>query len=160
MVSNKQDKNWMKIALEYAYYAQKKGEVPIGAILVFEKNIIGIGWNSSITKNDPTAHAEIIALRDAAKKIKNYRLLNTTLYVTLQPCMMCCGAIINSRIERLVFGANYTKSDNRNSLKNIFFNLEQDYKLNIKKNILEKECSSVLMKFFQEKRKNKVYSNK
>ncbi|WP_284442958.1 tRNA adenosine(34) deaminase TadA [Buchnera aphidicola] len=149
----KKDENWMKIALKYAYYAKEKGEVPIGAILVFKERIIGIGWNSSITKNDPTAHAEIIALRDAGKKIKNYRLLNTTLYVTLQPCVMCSGAIIHSRVKRLVFGANYEKSDNKYCLKNIFLNAQKDYKLDIKTNVMKNECSDILINFFQKKRK-------
>lgn len=149
----KKDENWMKIALKYAYYAKEKGEVPIGAILVFKERIIGIGWNSSITKNDPTAHAEIIALRDAGKKIKNYRLLNTTLYVTLQPCVMCSGAIIHSRVKRLVFGANYEKLDNKYCLKNIFLNAQKDYKLDIKTNVMKNECSDILINFFQKKRK-------
>ncbi|ACL30619.1 tRNA adenosine(34) deaminase TadA [Buchnera aphidicola] len=151
------DKNWMKIALKYAYYAKEKGEIPIGAILVFKERIIGIGWNSSISKNDPTAHAEIIALRGAGKKIKNYRLLNTTLYVTLQPCIMCCGAIIQSRIKRLVFGANCNSSDHRFSLKNLFCNPQKDYKLDIKKNVMQRECSDILINFFQKKRKNKIH---
>jgi tRNA(adenine34) deaminase len=154
----KKDKKWMKLALKYAYYAKNKGEVPIGAVLIFEEKILGIGWNDSISQNDPTAHAEIIALRQAAKKIKNYRLLNTTLYVTLQPCIMCCGAIIHSRIKRLVFGANYKKFDNKCSLTNIFLNSEKDYKLNIKKNVMKKECSNILINFFQQKRKEKCIS--
>ncbi len=151
-----QDKNWMKIALKYAYYAEKKGEIPIGAVLVFEERIIGIGWNNSINQNDPTAHAEIMALRYAGKKIKNYRLTNTTLYVTLQPCIMCCGAIIHSRVKRLVFGANYKERNNKCSLKNIFLNAKKDYKLNIKKNVMKYECSSILINFFQKKRKISV----
>lgn len=148
----KKDNNWMKIALKYACHAREKGEVPIGAVLVLKERVIGIGWNSSITKNDPTAHAEIIALRHAGKNIKNYRLLNTTLYVTLQPCIMCCGAIIHSRIKRLVFGANSETSDNKCSLKNIFLNSQKDYKLDITKNIMKRECANILIKFFQKKR--------
>ncbi|QCI20396.1 tRNA adenosine(34) deaminase TadA [Buchnera aphidicola (Brachycaudus cardui)] len=148
----RKDKNWMKVALKYAYYAQEKGEVPIGAVLIFQERIIGVGWNSSISENDPTAHAEIMALRAAGKKIKNYRFINSTLYVTLQPCIMCCGAIINSRIKRLVFGAQCNKLDNKCSLKDIFLHSEQDYKLTIKKNIMKNECSDILLKFFQKKR--------
>ncbi|CAL4322046.1 tRNA adenosine(34) deaminase TadA [Buchnera aphidicola] len=144
-----QDKYWMKIALKNAYYAKKKGEVPIGAIVVFEKRIIGRGRNSSISQNDPTAHAEIIALRRAGKKIKNYRLLNTTLYVTLQPCIMCCGAIINSRIKRLVFGTSYKK---KYFLENFFLDLEKKNKFHIKKNVMENQCSKILSNFFKKKR--------
>jgi len=153
----KKDKNWMKIALNYAYYAEKKGEIPIGAVLVFKERIIGIGWNSSISKNDPTAHAEIIALRDAGNEIKNYRLLNTTLYVTLQPCIMCCGAIIHSRIKRLVIGADCNKLENKYSFENIFLNSKKNCKLEIKKNVMKNECSNILINFFQKKRKNKIY---
>ncbi|CAL4326316.1 tRNA adenosine(34) deaminase TadA [Buchnera aphidicola] len=153
---DKKDKKWMNVALKYACYAEKKGEVPIGAVLIFEERIIGVGWNSSIRKNDPTAHAEIMALRAAGKKTKNYRLIESTLYVTLQPCIMCCGAIINSRIKRLVFGAQYKKSDNKCSLKDIFLNSEKDYKLSIHKNVMESECSNILVEFFQKKRRSSL----
>ncbi|CAL4321932.1 tRNA-specific adenosine deaminase [Buchnera aphidicola (Protaphis terricola)] len=151
----KKDQNWMKIAFKYACYAQKIGEVPIGAILVFKEKIIGTGWNSSISKNDPTAHAEIIALRQAGKNIKNYRFKNTTLYVTLQPCIMCFGAIIHSRIKRLVFGASY-KKENTYSINNIFFQFQKKCKLKIQKNIMEYQCSEILTNFFRNKRKSNI----
>ncbi|AAM67805.1 tRNA adenosine(34) deaminase TadA [Buchnera aphidicola] len=150
MKSNR-DSYWMKIALKYAYYAEENGEVPIGAILVFQEKIIGTGWNSVISQNDSTAHAEIIALREAGRNIKNYRLVNTTLYVTLQPCMMCCGAIINSRIKRLVFGASYKDLKKNPFLKKIFINLEKN-KLKIKKHIMRNECAKILSNFFKNKR--------
>lgn len=150
---NNKDKKWMKIALKYACYAKKQGEIPIGAILILKERIIGIGWNRSISQHDPTAHAEIMAFRDAGKKIKNYRLENTTLYVTLQPCIMCCGAIINSRIKCLVFGTNANKLHQTYSFKNIFLNAQKDYKLSIKKNVMKNECSQILVNFFQKKRK-------
>lgn len=146
------DQNWMKIAFQYACYAQKKGEIPVGAVLVFKKRIIGIGWNRSISTNDPTAHAEIIAFRKAGKNLKNYRLDNATLYVTLQPCMMCCGAIIHSRIKKLVFGANCHNSNKIDSFKKILLNLKYNYKLIIKKNIMQNECSKLLKNFFKYKR--------
>lgn len=145
------DEKWMKIALKYASYAEKNGEVPIGAIVVFQEKIIGIGWNRSIINNDPSAHAEIIAFRQAGKNIKNYRLNNTTLYVTLQPCIMCCGAIINSRIKRLVFGASYKKLEEKDFLKKNLLFLEQNHKLKIKKNIMKNECSKILTNFFKKK---------
>ncbi|WP_079172809.1 tRNA adenosine(34) deaminase TadA [Buchnera aphidicola] len=147
------DINWMKIALRYASYAKRKGEIPIGSIIVFEERIIGVGWNSSIIRHDPTAHAEIIALRHAGKTIKNYRLINSTLYVTLEPCVMCFGALINSRITRLVFGAYSKKSSNQHFLKNLFFNANTNYHLDIKNNILKNECENILIKFFKNKRK-------
>ncbi|WP_422667183.1 tRNA adenosine(34) deaminase TadA [Buchnera aphidicola] len=155
MISNL-DQKWMILALKYASYAKKLGEIPIGAVLVLEEKIIGIGWNSSIIYNDPTAHAEIIAFRQAGQYLKNYRFINATLYVTLEPCIMCCGAIIHSRISRLVFGADYKKFYNRCSLKNIFINSKKDYKLSIIKNVMQDECSHILSNFFHEKRKNKI----
>ncbi|QIE02281.1 tRNA adenosine(34) deaminase TadA [Buchnera aphidicola] len=146
---------WMKIALKYAFFAQKKGEIPIGSIIVYEERIIGIGWNSSIIQHDPTAHAEIIALRHAGKTIKNYRLKNSTLYVTLEPCIMCFGAIIHSRIQRLVFGANNKKFNQNQSLKNFSFHSDKNYNLNIQNNIMQYECENILVNFFQKKR-NKI----
>lgn len=105
------DEKMMRHALELANKAEALGEIPVGAVLVDDSgNIIGEGWNLSIVQNDPTAHAEIIALRNGAKNIQNYRLLNTTLYVTLEPCTMCAGAILHSRIKRLVFGASDYKT--------------------------------------------------
>ncbi|VEH68221.1 tRNA-specific adenosine deaminase [Rodentibacter pneumotropicus] len=105
------DEKFMRHALSLADKAESLGEIPVGAVLVdSEGNILGEGWNFSITENDPTAHAEIVALRNAAKKVQNYRLLNTTLYVTLEPCTMCAGAILHSRIQRLVFGASDYKT--------------------------------------------------
>ncbi|UPT14618.1 tRNA adenosine(34) deaminase TadA [Buchnera aphidicola] len=151
-MKSKKDEYWMKIALKQAYYAEKQGEIPIGAILVFKEKIIGQGWNRSIIQNDPTAHAEIIALRQAGKIVKNYRLKNTTLYVTLQPCIMCFGAIIHSRIERLVFGASY-KTDKKCPFKDVFLELQKQYKLKVKKNIMEFQCTQILINFFKKKRK-------
>ncbi|ALD15209.1 hypothetical protein IX46_01340 [Buchnera aphidicola (Aphis glycines)] len=151
-MKSKTDEYWMKIALKYACYAEKQGEIPIGAILVSKEKIIGQGWNRSIIQSDPTAHAEIIALRQAGKIIKNYRLKNTTLYVTLQPCIMCFGAIIHSRIERLVFGASY-KKDKQCPFKDVFLELQKKYKLKVEKNIMELQCTQILINFFKKKRK-------
>ncbi|UNB92183.1 MAG: hypothetical protein G3R24_00705 [gamma proteobacterium endosymbiont of Trioza apicalis] len=136
------DEYWMKYAIFLAKYSEYKGEIPVGAILVLNNNIIGKGYNCSINNNDPTAHAEIIALRQGAKKICNYRLLNTIMYVTLEPCIMCIGAIMIARIKRLVFGTEYNKKNINN-------------KIIINKNILKKNCSSQLSKFFYKKRKKK-----
>jgi tRNA(adenine34) deaminase len=106
-----QDEFFMQHALALADYAESLGEIPVGAVLVDENGkIIGEGWNQSILKHDPTAHAEIEAIRQGAKLLQNYRLLNTTLYVTLEPCTMCAGAILHSRIKRLVFGASDHKT--------------------------------------------------
>ena len=109
-VQELQDINWMRHALELASCAYDLGEVPVGAVLVKNDEVIGEGYNQPIALKDPTAHAEILAIRNASEKVKNYRLPGTTLYVTLEPCAMCVGAIIHSRIERLVFGASEPKA--------------------------------------------------
>ena len=117
----------MQHALMLADRAEALGEIPVGAVLVDDEgNILGEGWNLSIIENDPTAHAEIVALRNAAQNIQNYRLLNTTLYVTLEPCTMCAGAILHSRIKRLVFGA----SDYKTGAVGSRFHFFDDYKMN------------------------------
>ncbi|AYN24803.1 tRNA adenosine(34) deaminase TadA [Buchnera aphidicola] len=152
-MKNSRDSYWMKIALRYAHHAEKTGEVPIGAVIVFQETIIGFGWNSVISQNDSTAHAEIMALRKASRNIRNYRLLNTTLYVTLQPCMMCCGAILNSRVKRLVFGSPYKDTKKNPFLKKIFSNLEKKNKLIVEKKIMKNECSNILSNFFKKKRR-------
>ncbi|MEA2080452.1 MAG: tRNA adenosine(34) deaminase TadA, partial [Pseudomonadota bacterium] len=99
------DIEWMRYALGLAGRAEAQGEVPVGAIIVQDDKVIGEGWNRPISSNDPTAHAEIVAMRAAAQQLDNYRLTGTTLYVTLEPCLMCAGAMIHARIGRLVFGA-------------------------------------------------------
>src|SRR5687768_3227034 len=103
------DAYWMQQALQLADQAKHQGEVPVGAILVLNNEIIGQGYNQSITLNDPSAHAEIMALRSGAQKLNNYRLIDTTLYVTLEPCLMCIGALIHARIKHLVFGCHDPK---------------------------------------------------
>jgi len=110
IVHSTADEHWMQQALALAECAASQGEVPVGAVAVCNGDIVGRGWNRPIQSCDPTAHAEIIALREAAQTVRNYRLINTTLYVTLEPCTMCVGAMIHARIERLVFGATEPKS--------------------------------------------------
>ncbi|CAL4042876.1 tRNA adenosine(34) deaminase TadA [Buchnera aphidicola] len=153
MYTYKNHQYWMRYALKLAIIAGKKGEVPVGSILVFKKKIIAEGYNASICHNDPTAHAEILALRQGGKKLKNYRLLNTTLYVTLEPCIMCFGAIIQSRIGHLVFGAK-EKTNKLSILKKYLKNNIINHKFNITESILLKECSDVLNKFFKKRRKS------
>ncbi|MXN88281.1 tRNA adenosine(34) deaminase TadA [Pasteurella canis] len=147
------DEKWMKYALTLADKAEALGEIPVGAVLLDDEgNIIGEGWNLSIINSDPTAHAEIIALRQAGQKLQNYRLLNTTLYVTLEPCTMCAGAILHSRIKRLVFGA----SDYKTGAVGSRFHFFDDYKMNhcveITSGVLQEECSQKLSAFFQKRR--------
>ncbi len=150
------DRLMMRHALSLADKAEQIGEIPVGAVLVDEQGeIIGEGWNLSIVNSDPTAHAEIVALRHAAQKVRNYRLLNTTLYVTLEPCTMCAGAILHSRIKRLVFGA----SDYKTGAVGSRFHFFDDYKMNhsvaITGGVVQEECSQKLSAFFQKRREQK-----
>ena len=150
------DEKMMRYALNLADKAEALGEIPVGAVLVDDSgNIIGEGWNLSIVQSDPTAHAEIIALRDGAKHLQNYRLLNTTLYVTLEPCTMCAGAILHSRIKRLVFGASDYKTGAVGSRFHFFDDYKMNHTLEITSGVLAKECSHKLSAFFQKRREQK-----
>ena len=146
------DEEFMKICIELAREAANKGECPVGAIVVDSNgSIIGKGYNNRETGNSPTAHAEIIAIEEAAKKLNSWRLSDCTLYVTLEPCPMCAGAIINSRLKRLVYGAFDEKGGACASVLNIF-----DYPFNhkplVRSRILMDECSALLKDFFKELR--------
>jgi tRNA(adenine34) deaminase len=145
------DYYWMHEAIALAKDAEKKGEVPIGAIIIQNDKIIGLGFNQSIRNNDPTAHAEIVALRNAAKNINNYRLIDSTIYVTLEPCIMCFGAILHARIKRLVFGAPDPKAG---AVQSVFMQLDAklNHKISWKGGILAKECGLLLSNFFANKR--------
>ena len=150
------DVQMMRRALELADKAESLGEIPVGAVLVDGTGkIIGEGWNLSIVNSDPTAHAEIVALRHAAQCIQNYRLLNTTLYVTLEPCTMCAGAILHSRIKRLVFGASDAKTGAVGSRFHFFDDYKMNHSLEITGGVLQEECSSKLSAFFQKRREQK-----
>ncbi len=143
------DISWMQHALKLAKHAARIGEVPIGAVLVKSNEILSEAWNQPINDHDPTAHAEILALRKAACSEQNYRLPDTTLYVTLEPCLMCYGALVNARVGRLVFGA----SDRRFSVINRVNNLDFNHNIEICAGVLEQECSELLSSFFENKRK-------
>ena len=134
------DEEFMRRALELARRAQEEGEVPIGSVVVFQERIIGEGWNRPISASDPTAHAEIQAFRAAAQKLSNYRLTGATLYVTLEPCDMCMGAMFHARIGRGIFGA---KDPKKLVLKN---------QVEMSGGVLAEECGSILSKFFAAKR--------
>ena len=146
------DQKWMHEALVLAEHAMAQEEVPVGAILVLEDKIIGKGWNQPISSNDPSAHAEIVALRCAAKTINNYRLLNATLYVTLEPCLMCVGAILHARIKRLVFGAYDPKTGATGSVFNILTDTRHNHVVEVQGGVLEEESSGLLQKFFKQRR--------
>lgn len=150
------DEQMMRHALQLADRAQDLGEIPVGAVLVNEAGeIIGEGWNLSIIRSDPTAHAEIVALRNAAQRIQNYRLLNSTLYVTLEPCTMCAGAILHSRIKRLVFGAYDYKTGAVGSRFHFFDDYKMNHSIAVTGGVLEQECSRKLSEFFQRRREQK-----
>jgi tRNA(adenine34) deaminase len=145
------DEFFMRQALAEAQKSLKKEEVPVGAVLVFEKEIVSRGHNESIAKNDPTAHAEMVAMRKASSKRKNYRLSGCDLYVTLEPCAMCLGAAVHARIRKLVFGATDPKSGAVESVMK--FPLERmNHRVEIVGGVLADECSRILRGFFKKKR--------
>jgi tRNA(adenine34) deaminase len=149
--SKETDERFMRRALAEARKAAEQGEVPVGAVVVKNGVVFASGYNRLILKNDPTAHAEIMALRKAARKLKNYRLLGTTLYVTIEPCAMCLGAAIQARIGRLVFGALDPKAGAVSSI--IAFPMEKtNHRLQILGGILEDECGRIIRDFFKAKR--------
>jgi|TARA_B100000497_G_C7542345_1_gene328209 tRNA(adenine34) deaminase len=148
------DEKWMQYAIIEANIAKDKGEVPVGSIIVKNNQIIAKAHNSPISKNDPTAHAEIEVLRKAGKKLLNYRLPKTTLYVTLEPCAMCIGAIIHARIERVVFGASDPKSGVCGSCMHLNEEKIFNHKISITGGVLEEESSELLRLFFKSRRDN------
>ena len=155
MPENEQDLNdqkWMKCALVLAEKAQELDEVPVGAVVVKEGKLIGEGWNQVISESDPTAHAEIIALRDAAKNQKNYRVVGTTLYVTLEPCAMCVGALLHGRIQRLVFAASEPKNGAVSSQINLLALHTFNHHVDVKGGVLADKASDLLSSFFKNKR--------
>ena len=146
------DENWMQRAIELAKKAEARDEVPVGAIVVYEDKIIGEGWNQPITSDDPTAHAEIMAIRAASTYLNNYRLPNTTLYVTLEPCAMCAGAIIHARIARLVYAVDDAKTGACGSVFNLLQADRLNHTVKIEKGVMEDDCRSLIQNFFKQKR--------
>ncbi|MEA1891008.1 MAG: tRNA adenosine(34) deaminase TadA [Pseudomonadota bacterium] len=148
------DLHWMNKARELANKAADHDEVPVGAVLVDADNqCVGEGWNQPISTDDPTAHAEIIALRDAAKRLANYRLPDTTLYVTLEPCPMCAGAIIHARIRRVVIATPDPRTGSAGSVYNLLNSPHLNHQVDVNAGVLQHECSTLLKKFFLKKRK-------
>jgi tRNA(adenine34) deaminase len=148
------DQFWMQRAIELARIAESRGEVPVGAVLVKDDQIIGEGFNSPISENDPTAHAEIRAIRDAAKRLGNYRLLNTSLYVTLEPCVMCVGAIVHARIGEVIYGATEPRTGAAGSVFDILTSPEHNHRVELRGGVLADECSQLLKGFFQQRRQS------
>ena len=149
---NSLDEKWMKLALEQARLAQAMDEVPVGAVLVQDDQLIASAHNQPIANNDPTAHAEIQLLREAGKKLNNYRLPNTTLYVTLEPCTMCLGAMIHARVSRVVFGAYDEKTGVCGSCADLSTSECFNHAIETQGGVLADECRNLLQKFFKNRR--------
>jgi len=143
---------WMLAALLLARQAAQHGEVPVGAVVVRDNQVVGRGFNQPIGRHDPTAHAEIMALRDAAQTLGNYRLPGCTLVVTVEPCTMCAGALVHARIERLIFGAKEPKAGAVCSSARVLDNLGLNHKVTVIEGVLEKECKALMVGFFQGRR--------
>jgi tRNA(adenine34) deaminase len=146
------DIDFMRLALEHAAAAQARGEVPVGSVLVRGDHVIAIGANSPITSNDPTAHAEIEALRAGGRALGSYRLTDTTLYVTLEPCAMCASAIVHARVRRLVFGAWDPLAGAAGSIVNVFTLPGLNHRVDVFGGVLMEECTAVLKQFFAQRR--------
>jgi len=142
----------MRAAMAQAELARAAGEVPVGAVLVLAGEIVGRGFNQPISANDPTAHAEVMALRDAGLHLTNYRLPGSTLYVTLEPCVMCCGAIMHARVERVVFGARDPKTGAAGSVIDLFAETRLNHHAAAQGGVLAEECGALLSRFFAERR--------
>jgi tRNA(adenine34) deaminase len=150
------DETFMREALALALQARALGEVPVGAVVVKDGVIVGRGFNQPITSNDPTTHAEIVALRDAAKNIQNYRLVDCELFVTLEPCMMCVGAMLHARVKRVVFGAMEPKTGVCGSVMNLPDEAKLNHHATFTGGVLTDECGAMLKDFFAERRKLKT----
>lgn len=146
------DEGWMQYAIRLAQRAEEQGEVPVGAILIRDEQLIAEGWNTPIQSHDATAHAEVVAIRAAGQSLENYRLMDTTLYVTLEPCVMCMGAISNARIKRIVFGAYDPKRGAICNALNLADASFLNHRINWTGGVLEDACSNILVDFFRSKR--------
>jgi len=153
MVMDGIDEQWMRYAIRLAQKAEVQGEVPVGAVLVLDNKVVAEGWNEPVQSHDPTAHAEMLAIRKGGLAMENYRLTDTTLYVTLEPCVMCLGAISHARVKRLVFGAFDPKRGavcNALSLADAAF---LNHRIDWRGGVYEFECADLLLDFFKAKRK-------
>jgi tRNA(adenine34) deaminase len=152
LTPERQDEFWMQHALELADKAEQLGEVPVGAVLVADGELIAEGWNQVITTNDPTAHAEVVALRNAGQALENYRLVNTTLYVTLEPCPMCAGALVHSRVARVVFAAPDPRTGAAGSVFNLLQAPQLNHQCQITSEVLQNLCADKIRQFFKRRR--------
>jgi tRNA(adenine34) deaminase len=143
---------WMREALIEAHKAESEGEIPVGAVLLLNEKIIGRSHNSSIQLHDPTAHAEIVALRQAGKNVKNYRLPGAILVVTIEPCIMCMGAMLHARVDEIIYGAPDPKAGGIQSCFQLADDPRLNHKIRVASGVLEAECSAILKNFFASRR--------
>jgi tRNA(adenine34) deaminase len=153
-VTGEADEPFMRAALELALEARRGGEVPVGAVVVIGDAIVGRGWNRPIGSNDPTAHAEIVALRDAAERLGNYRLTGSTVYVTIEPCLMCVGAMVHARVARVVYGAREPKAGAVESALRAHEHPALNHRLTAIGGVLETECRALMQEFFEDRRRS------
>ena len=146
------DSKWMRQALLLAKQAAAEGEVPVGAVVLYKGEVIGMGRNRSRTDADPTAHAEVVALREAGKALNNYRLEGCELFATIEPCAMCAGALIHARISRLIYGADDPKAGAVHSMMQVLNHPQLNHRMEITGGVLAAECSQLLQDFFQSRR--------
>ncbi|PHS20165.1 MAG: tRNA adenosine(34) deaminase TadA [Kangiella sp.] len=146
------DIHWMQKALNLAELAEKQGEVPVGAILVKDDEIIGQGYNQPISNHDPSAHAEIVALREAGQKVQNYRIVDSTMYVTLEPCAMCAMAMVHARVSKIVFATKEPRTGAGGSLYQLLQHSGHNHQIEIIDGILQEQSSELLKRFFRAKR--------
>jgi len=151
-MTDEKDKQFMKLAIEQAKIAEENGDVPIGAVIIYQNQIIGKAYNQREQLKDPTAHAEIIALTQAAAFLESWRLNGCSMYVTLEPCPMCAGALVLARMERLVYGCDDPKTGAVKSLYNIVQDERLNHRLEVTSGVLADECSELLQEFFQKRR--------
>ena len=156
MSNNKEDERFMRTVIEAARIAEDNGDIPIGAVIVLENNIIAKAYNQREQLADPTAHAEIIALTQAAAALENWHLNGCTMYVTLEPCPMCAGALVLSRMDRLVYGCDDPKSGACGSLYNIVADERLNHRLEVTSGVLAEQCREQLQNFFQQRRDEKT----
>jgi tRNA(adenine34) deaminase len=147
-----EDAAWMQLALEQAALAARAGEVPVGALVIKDGQILGQGYNRTLLENDPTAHAEIVALRQAAARLGNYRLIGCEMFVTIEPCSMCAGALVHARLARLVYGASDPKAGAVTSVLQVLNHPSLNHKMTVQSGVLVDQCSALLQNFFREKR--------
>ena len=156
----KTDQYFMEKAFNLAKQAEQNNEIPVGAVVVYQGKIIGEGFNQSIMLNDPSAHAEMIAVRQAGKYLNNYRLLDCTLYVTLEPCPMCAGLLVHSRIKQLVYASSDFKTGAAGSAFNLVSNEQLNHQIVVTSGVLKEQCSQLLSSFFKRRRLEKKQQRK